>query len=174
MRFSFVFLLSSILLGGCGPGIDPNLEKPCDQRGPAAVTVGTGEEEFQPISASGVRVNYGDQGGSHIWIGLSCKNLGPKAILSYGVRDVETGQDLDEGSLKEVVELVYDEASGTDRAGGIYGYLRQGYYGEGPPPDDFVDPSELGGRAVLLWADVTDECHDEPVHGEAEATVAGG
>jgi hypothetical protein len=135
--------------------------------------VGTGEEDFEAVGGSGVDVQSGPQGGYHIWIGLSTRALGPKITASYGVRDVETGEDVTEAGLRQVVELEYDEDSSTNRAAGIYGYLLDPLETDEGGGGGAPSTGDLTGHRVVLWADVTDDCHANPVHGETETVVRG-
>jgi hypothetical protein len=172
MRIFFLLPVAAALLG-CGPGLDPNLEKPCGERGTASLVVGPGEDDFEAISSSGVDIQSGPQGGYHIWIGLSTRALGPNVIAHYGVRDVETGEDLTGGGLRQVIELEYDEDSGTNRAAGIYGYLLDPLETDEGGGGGSPSTGDLTGHHVVLWAEVTDQCHTEPVRGETETVVRG-
>jgi hypothetical protein len=156
-------------LAGCGPGVDPVLQEPCAQRGPASVIVGTGSDDYIDPMGS-VLIETGPQGGHHIWMSLSCQGLGPRVAASYGVRDVATGDVISESPLAAAVDLDYDGDTGRDQAGGIYGYLLD--YTDEIPPDNPAN-GELVGREVVLWADVTDDCHTLPVHAETKAKIAG-
>ena len=121
MRSLFFLFSFATLALGCGPGPDPALGE-CSVRKDGAVLLGTGEDEFQAISSAGVRVNFGNQGGQHIWLGLSCKNLGPRVAAHFKITDVATGIEITEHGLSQVVELEYD-GDGSDLGYGIYGYL---------------------------------------------------
>jgi hypothetical protein len=56
--------------------------------GKPAFEVGTGEGEFDTLGPSvAVPINYGIQGGTHIWFAARCKNLGPNAALTYSITD---------------------------------------------------------------------------------------
>ncbi len=125
MRTSFlaVLLLATLALG-CGPGADPNLVE-CGLRKPGEVLLGTGEDEFEPVTSQGVWINSGSQGGQHIWLALSCKNLGPRVTAFFKITDVETGLEISQHGLASAVDLEYD-GKGSDLAAGIYGYLALG------------------------------------------------
>jgi hypothetical protein len=155
--------LLSLILAGCPAPTDPDLEKPCASRRAPSVTVGTGSDQFQPIGGGGVLIQTGAQGGNHIWIGVSCRGLGPDVTLSYGIRNA-TGADVS-GPLEQVVQLQWDQGSDTDQAAGIYGYLN--------PPGGYPDLAKLVGQQVTIWADAADGCHSTPIHAEAVATVTG-
>lgn len=167
MRTSFLALLSLATLAlGCGPGPDPNLVA-CDLRKPGEVLLGTGEDEFERITSQGVWINSGSQGGQHIWLALSCKNLGPRVTAFFKITDVETGLEITEHGLATAVDLEYD-GKGSDLAAGIYGYLARdrsngvgGSGGEGP-----MLPSDLSGRQIKIEADVADGCKKPAIHAE--------
>ena len=158
-------LLTLVALGGCTP-TDPDLAKPCSARRAAAVTMGTGSDQFEAVGAAGVLIQTGPQGGNHIWMGLACRGLGPEVTLGYGIKDVPTGTDLT-GELEQVVDLSYDSGSDTDQAGGMRGYLNP------PETGPITQVSDIVGHQVTLWADVTDTCHTTAIHAEVPALVAG-
>jgi hypothetical protein len=158
-------LLTASSLAACNPS-DPDLAKPCSARRAAAVTMGTGSDQFQAVDAAGVLIQTGPQGGNHIWMGLACRGLGPEVTLGYGIKDVPTGTDLT-GVLEQVVDLTYDSATDTDEAGGMRGYL------EPPDTGPITQVSDIVGHQVTLWADVTDTCHTTAVHAEVQALVTG-
>jgi hypothetical protein len=181
MRTSFLallFLAAPAL--GCGPGPDPNLVE-CGLRKPGEVVLGTGEDEFEPVTSQGVGINSGSQGGQHIWLALSCKNLGPRVTAFFKITDVETGLELSEHGLASAVDLEYD-GKGSDLAAGIYGYLALGLVtrddepgsgggggggGEGPKL-----PSDLGGRRIKIEVDVADECKKPAIHAELLTVIS--
>jgi hypothetical protein len=75
-------LASLSFAAGCHhpPPIDPNA-KP-------ELQVGTGDGAFEPLGAGvQVPVNYGIQGGSHIWFAARCRGMGEAAALTYGIVD---------------------------------------------------------------------------------------
>jgi len=158
-------LLTAASLAACTP-TDPDLSKPCSARGAAAVTMGTGSDQFQALTSAGVQIQTGPQGGNHLWMGLDCRGLGPEVTLGYGITDVPTGTDLT-GLLELVADLTYDTATGTDQVAGIHGYL------DVPPPAPLTALTQIVGHQVTLWADVTDSCHATPIHAEAQALVTG-
>lgn len=162
------FVLVPLALAGCGPGDDPVLSKPCAQRGPASVIVGTGSDDYVDPRGS-VLLEVGPQGGEHIWMGLSCQGLGPRVGASYGVRDVATGIAISQANLAEALDLFYDGQQ-RDEAGGIYGYLLG--WQDDPPPENPAS-GDLVGREVVLWADVTDDCHPDPIHAETKVKITG-
>src|SRR4051812_23164550 len=104
MRTAFFLVSLATLALGCGPGVDPNLGD-CSARKPGVVLIATGEERFEPIDGEGVRINVGDQGGHHIWLGLSCQNLGPRVIARFKITDLATGIELSQSVLQLAVDL---------------------------------------------------------------------
>lgn len=187
MRTPFFFFTIAALALGCGPGPDPALGD-CSVRKEGAVIIGTGEDEFEAVTSAGVPINYGNQGGQHIWIGLSCKNLGPRVAAHFKITDLETGIELTEHGLAQAVDLEYD-GKGSDLAYGIYGYLNfsnmpedptggsggatstGGTGGGGAAP---MLPSQLKGRKIKIEADVTDDCKKPLVHGEVTTVISSG
>jgi len=125
--------------------------------------VGTGEEAFVPIGANQtVDRIFGSQGGSHVWIALRTRQLGPHVTLEYGIRDVETGFDWS-GPLRSVAELEYNDDAMANEVFGIFGYLA----------DYCVDCPANGnpaGRRVVIWAEVDDQCK-VPTKGEIETVI---
>jgi hypothetical protein len=188
MRTAFFFITLAALAVGCGPGLDPALGD-CATRKAGAVIIGTGEDDFTPMPAAGVPINYGAQGGQHIWLGLSCQNLGPKVTVYLKITDVETGLELSQHGLAVAVDLEYDGKS-SDLAHGIYGYLYLGNNvddttsggggaggvggaggGGGAPPKL---PDNLTGRKIKITADVTDDCKKPTIHAEVVTTISSG
>ncbi len=189
MRTPFFFFTLAALSLGCGPGPNPNLGA-CGTRKAGAVILGTGEDEFTAIPGAGVPINYGNQGGQHIWLGLSCQNLGPKVTAYLKITDVETGIELSQHGLAVAVELEYDGKS-SDLGYGIYGYLELGNgseSGSGSGSGSGVGgggggggggaaptlPSELNGRKIKIEAEVTDECKKPAIHAEVITKVSSG
>jgi hypothetical protein len=184
----FLFSLATLALG-CGPGPNPALGD-CRVRKEGAVLIGTGEDEFVPISSAGVRINSGNQGGEHIWLGLSCKNLGPRVVARFKITDVATGLEITPPGLSQVVELEYDGDS-SDLGYGIFGYVEP----VRPPPDESGSssstggagggstgtggaapmlPDDLTGRAIKIEADVSDNCKKPAVHAEVMTVISSG
>lgn len=164
---------------GCGPGPNPNLGA-CSTRKPGAVILGTGQDEFEPIRSEGVWISSGSQGGQHIWLALSCKNLGPRVTAFFKITDVETGIEITEHGLAQAIDLEYDGES-SDLAYGIFGFLALdrvyeeqsgsggagGSGGEGPKL-----PRELSGRKIKMEVDVTDGCKKPAIHAEVLTVIS--
>lgn len=187
MRTPFFFFTIAALALGCGPGPDPALGD-CSTRKAGAVIIGTGEDDFTLMPSAGVPVNYGSQGGQHIWLGLSCKNLGPKVTVYLKITDVETGIELSQHGLAVAVDLEYD-GNGSDLARGIYGYLAGG--GDIPEPGTGSGGAStmgtgstggaapmitggLTGRTIKITADVTDDCKKPTIHAEVITKISSG
>lgn len=187
MRTPFFFFTIAALALGCGHGPDPNLGD-CATRKAGAVLIGTGEDDFTAMPAAGVPINHGSQGGQHIWLGLSCQNLGPKVVVHLEITDVETGLELSRHGLAVAIDLEYD-GNGSDLAHGIYGYLDPGG-GDDPTGGSGgataggsggsggaggaapMLPSSLGGRKIKIAADVTDDCKKPTIHAEVITTIS--
>lgn len=188
MHKPFLLLTLAAFGLGCGPGPDPALGD-CSTRKDGAVIIGTGENEFTPMPGGGVPINYGMQGGEHIWLGLSCKNLGPKVTAYFKITDVETGIEISQHGLAVAVELEYD-GKGSDLGYGIYGYLNlnqdpgdpmsggsggassSGAGGAGGAAPKL--PDSLSGRKIKVEADVTDDCKKPKIHAEVITTISSG
>jgi len=190
MRSSlFLFSLAALSLG-CGPGPDPALGD-CSVRKEGAVLLGTGEDEFEAISSKGVPINYGNQGGQHIWLGLSCKNLGPRVAARFKITDVATGIEITTHGLAKAVDLEYD-GEGSDLGYGIYGYLDLVYTstdepgGAGGASSSSSSssssstgvaptlPEDLTGRTIKIEADVSDDCKKPAIHAEFTTVISSG
>ena len=107
MRALFLLCSLATLALGCGPSLDPALGD-CSVRKEGAVILGTGEDDFEAVPERGVRINYGNQGGQHIWLALSCKNLGPRVAARFKITDVETGIEITAPGLVQAIDLEYD------------------------------------------------------------------
>ena len=188
MRISFFALIIATLALGCGPGPNPNLG-PCSARGPGAVILGTGEDEFQTVPSEGVRLNFGNQGGEHIWLALSCKNLGPRVTAFFKITDVETAIEITRHGLAQAMDLEYD-GNGSDLAYGLYGYIEidqvtetttsgggggagggaggNGGNGGASP----MLPMDIRGRKIKMEVDVSDDCKKPAIHAEVLTVIA--
>lgn len=52
--------------------------------------VGTGDGDFEALTAGAtVPINYGPQGGSHIWFAARCRGVAENAALTYSIVDDE-------------------------------------------------------------------------------------
>ncbi len=188
MRTPFLFFTVAALALGCGPGLDPALGD-CTTRKAGTVLIGTGDSEFTPFPGGGVPLNFGSQGGEHIWLGLSCQNLGPKVIAHIKITDVATGIEISQHGLAVAVDLEYD-GKGSDLGYGIFGYLDLnqavrdpgaagsggataggGGAGAGGGAAPTV-PNDLRGRKIKVEVDVTDDCKKPAIHTEALTSIA--
>ncbi|MFO0755468.1 MAG: hypothetical protein U0359_03200 [Byssovorax sp.] len=76
---------------GCGPvdPIAPEPPAPYKPSGTLAFEIGTGEGGFQALTpTTEVPLNYGPQGGEHIWFAARCKGAGSPARVHYSIVDV--------------------------------------------------------------------------------------
>lgn len=174
MRTSILLFPVAISIIGCGPGPDPELAASCEDRPPAEMLVGTGEDEFEPVNQT-IVVQAGPAGqgaGSyHIWFGLRCRNLGPHLVGQLSVTDVATGQLLTQDGFRLAVDLEYQPDQHADEVAGVRGYLLAGY------PDGSDDPTAIGGSSLLgrqikMKASVEDACKRH-MESEVTATVSG-
>ncbi|MFT3772900.1 MAG: hypothetical protein QM820_46535 [Minicystis sp.] len=81
-RAALVLAFASLsMVAGCKPHfVDPNA-KP-------ELQVGTGDGEFEPVGPKvPVPVNYGPQGGEHIWFAARCRGVAADPVLTYSIVD---------------------------------------------------------------------------------------
>lgn len=79
--FAFAAALAVLAFaGGCSRNVV--------YKGPPAFEVGTGDGDFEPLGPGAtVPINYGPQGGEHIWFAARCRGVGAKVALTYGIVD---------------------------------------------------------------------------------------
>jgi len=185
-----LLLLALPLLAAC-TATDPDLDRPCGQRGNASVVVGTGTLEYLPISDAGIVIETDAQGCKSVLMSVACRGLGPQVTLSYGVRQPSNGANLT-GKLFDGVNLSYDPITQTDQAWGISADFRPdagvsldaGASGDGGASGDagallLPDPwcqistsQQLVGQKVLLWAQAKDLCPAQ-ADGGTETVITG-
>lgn len=89
----FLALLASSPLAGC--------HEPTPLPRDAAFEVGTGVAAFEPLTAdTAVPINYGLQGGSHLWFAARCKGLGAETTLTYSIEDTHGDVVSDESEIQ--------------------------------------------------------------------------
>ncbi len=153
--------LAPAALASCAP-TDPDLSKPCGQRRTADVEMGIGQFQFVPLGAQGPLLDTDLQQGDYVWLGIGCQGLGPDVTVSFGITDTTTGAELSLTSGDRPPPLTYDTSTDRDEAPGLQAYFDPG-----------VDTKALVGRAVTLWADVSDSCHATAVRGEKASRIEG-
>ena len=145
----------AIFVVGCGPSAEE-----CRARGTAALEAGTGDAGFTTIPADGILIQEGLQGGSHLWIGARGKGFSTDSIdVSYGVRDATDQTLLSQDGLETSV-VIHQDADGTQSFWGLQGRLA-------------VQESDVIGKDVILFVNVTDDCHKGAVVAEVKAHVTG-
>jgi len=164
MASKLLFLPFAWLMVGCNPS-DPVWDLPCGERPERSVLVGTGGEDFRVIDDQPLPIEYGDQGGSHIWVGVRLVGFGPQAAVQFGIVDADDPGTVYSGPNAEHPELSYNTEAVASEASGLFGFIEEGY----DPETDMELPGP-SGRNVVLWADVSDEC-GVLVHGETSAKV---
>lgn len=163
--FACLLLAASPLAFGCSPP-DPVWAMDCDARPEPEVVPGTGEGAFVHADEGPLVIQYGSQGGSHIWMGVQLRGMGgPEVTVQYGILDAADPTIVHSGPNAERVALSYDSAEETSETAGLFGYLYDQYDENTGEP--LPGPS---GRDVILWAEVSDVCH-QGVRGEAPAHV---
>lgn len=141
-------------LAGCSPGLDPDLAKPCGERGNPALVLGTGQFSFIDVSTMGLPIETDLANGDYVWMGIACRGMGPDVNVDFGIRDDLTGAILS-NTPETGVTLSYDSTPyldyAPDRAGGLPAYFQL-------PTLEISNVAELIGRQVTLYANVVDEC----------------
>ena len=159
-----LLLSTSALVFGCSPP-DPAWSVACTERGARDVIPGTGDGAFVSVDEGEVPVQSGSQGGQHIWFGVRVKNMGgPEVTVQFGIVNAEDPTIVYSGPLAEREVLGYNAEEEASEVAGMYGYLQTAW---DPNTDEPLPGPE--GKAIVLWADVTDECGT--VHGESTAQV---
>lgn len=144
---------------------DPVWALPCDQRPEREVIPGTGEDSFRPVENKSVAPTSGSQGGSHIWFSVRLRGFGPEASVRFGIFDAEDSSIVYSGPNAEHVELSYNSQQDASEAAGMFAFLSDYDY-----ENDRPAPSPRG-QSVIFWADVSDQCTEDPVHGETASKV---
>jgi len=155
MLRSFKIILASGLLlgslGGCLTEVDPgDINNDDPQPDPQACSsqpwsggfeIGTGEECFEAVTnKQSIPLIAGPQGGFHIWFGVRCANCDETQLLSYGVKDAETGAFVMVDAFETMIHL--EPADGYRHKAGIQAYM-PGVSWEGDP--------EYLGKSFVLW-----------------------
>lgn len=160
-----VACLLFLALGGCSKS-DPDWAKPCGQRRPASVFMGIGQYQYIRLGNDrGPFIDTDLQQGDFVWLGVGCEGLGPDATLSFGIKETATGVDLSITKDQRMM-LSYDDSVNEDVAPGLQAFFQL-------PAGLYTSSKELAGVPVTVWADVTDACHTEPVHGEKATRLEG-
>ena len=164
-----LFGASLTLLGVSCTQTDPELEKPCSERKSPTVTMGIGQYSYVPLAKGqdqGPFIDTDLNTGDFVWLGVACTDLGPNVTLDFGIKD-SAGNDL---SITQGlgVTLGYNSSASDDEAAGLQAILDGGAF-----PYNFGE--QLVGDQVVVWADVTDECHDagSPVQGHTPTRLEG-
>jgi hypothetical protein len=134
-----------------GDGPDPDV--PCGE-GEPSITLGTGAELFEPLTAGDpVTMVHGPQGGWHILGSLSARHTHPVVDISYTIDSLTHGERV---SMNQDRVLLRESEDCTGTFVGMYGYLL-GLPGEDSEnPDDLDIPNLLGGLPLQLNMMVTD------------------
>lgn len=164
MSWKYLFFVLTLPLVGCTPK-DPVWEMPCEDRPAREVIPGTGEDQFVPLDQGPIPIEYGDQGGSHLWFSVRLRGFGPDAAIQLAVIDADDPAVVYSGPLLRAAKLEYNPNVERSEARGLFALL-EAYDDARMKPR----PSPAG-KKVLFMADVTDECTPEPVHGESAGEV---
>ena len=163
-RALFFSLPLAFPLAGCTQK-DPVWELPCEKRPAREVLPGTGEGEFEALAEGPLSIEHGDQGGSHLWFSVRLRGFGPTATIQFGVTDPDDPAIVYSGPLLEAEKLEYNSGEDASEARGLYALLEE-YDSATMMPR----PSPAG-KKVLFWAEVTDQCTPDAVHGESAGEV---
>lgn len=164
MSWRALVLLLAPVLTGCVEK-DPVWDLPCEDRPAREVLPGTGEEEFRSLDDNPLFVEYGDQGGTHIWFAVRLHGFGPNATIQFGITDAQDPAVIYSGPLVEAQKLEYNAEEKASEARGLFAFL------EAYDEVSMTTRPLPSGKTVVLWADVSDECTPEAVHGEATGEV---
>ncbi|MBK8251406.1 MAG: hypothetical protein IPK82_01900 [Polyangiaceae bacterium] len=157
-------MVGCVLLAGCHKS-DPVWDIPCDERPAREVLIGTGESEFIPLGKDKLQIQYGSQGGQHIWMSLRLRGFGPEITAQFGFFDTENPALVYSGPNTDADELQYNDTLDVSETLGMFAVL-----------NDWDEATQMpmpspSGHDVILWADVTDQCTTEAVHADAPASV---
>lgn len=133
-------LILSALVAGCGPDETP-VDDGCDVPATALdVEVGTGLDEFEPIT-DGAKVSliYGPQGGFHLWTAIRVRDVSAERVSVEldAVRD----DGMRVGGSGAVTVVLVTNPDGTRVRTGLYAYVDV--------------PSDAVGHRVSIAATVT-------------------
>ncbi len=132
---------------GSGPSPDPDV--PCGE-GEPSVVIGTGDEEFVPLTGGDpVTMVHGPQGGWHILGSLRTRHMHPLLDVSYTINS-PTHDEIVSLNTYRVLSTEGDDCSATFV--GMYGYLigLPGEFGEAHIPD------LLGGLTLEIKMEIRD------------------
>lgn len=163
-RPTLLFLLLAPTLTACVQK-DPVWELPCEERPAREVIPGTGEDEFRSLDDNKASIEFGDQGGAHIWFAVQMRGFGPNASIEFGITDPADPGVVYSGPLFESQKLKYDSGEEASLATGLFAFV-YGY-----DETTMMESPDPSGKEVLFWAQVTDECTPEPVRGVAVGEV---
>lgn len=153
-------VLTLVALAACNR-TDPLWNKPCDQRGTPSVQMGIGQFTYVPLGNQGPLVDTDLQNGDFIWLGVGCKGMGPDVSVNFGIKDAQTGEVLSHPPEQHLT-LSYDASSRRDLGPGLQAWF-----------DPAVNTEQSVGRAITVWADVSDACYPASVHGERASQIEG-
>jgi hypothetical protein len=138
------------------PTPDPMAKYP--PSGKLALEVGTGDGTFTPLAdGMQVDVNYGPQGGEHIWLAVRCKGAGSPANITYRI------DDEDGNVVSDVQQATAPSKQGQDgwrSMTGLTAFLD-------------VDPASVAGKKVVFKAHL-DDSYGSWLDAKGEALVQDG
>jgi hypothetical protein len=126
--------------------------------GELALEVGTGEGAFEVLGPeTRVTLNYGAQGGQHIWLAVRCHGAGSPATINYSIEDEQGGAVSNEQRTVVPSEAQQDGWRGVN---GLTAFIN-------------VDTATLGNKKVVFKAHLDDD-YGSSLDAQGEATLAQG
>ena len=118
-----VTLTALALASGCGPvdPIEPTPPAPFEPSGKLGFEIGTGDGSFKAIEPGAkVELQYGAQGGQHIWFSARCQGAGSPAKVRYSITDA---QGLFVSVEKQTVLPADPDGEGWRSVGGMTAFI---------------------------------------------------
>jgi hypothetical protein len=162
LRLALFGLASLALASGCAPGIDTDPQPTPVVRyspsGKLALEVGTGTGAFEALGPDAtVALNYGAQGGQHIWLAARCRGAGSPATITYSIEDEQGGIVSRE---RQTVVPSVPQQDGWREVTGLTAFLD-------------IDPGTVMNKKVVFKAHLEDD-YGTSLDAPGEATVSQG
>jgi hypothetical protein len=162
LRLALLGLASLAFASGCAPALDtdprPTPIVKYAPSGELALEVGTGTGAFEALGPdTRVAINYGPQGGQHIWFAARCHGAGSPATITYSIEDEEGGIVSAE---QQTVVPSDPQQDGWRAVTGLTAFLN-------------IDPDTVMDRKVVFKAHLEDD-YGTSLDAPGEATVSQG
>lgn len=162
LRLALLGLASLAFASGCDPASDtgpqptPVVKYP--PSGELALEVGTGTDAFQALGPDArVAINYGPQGGQHIWFAARCHGAGSPATITYSIEDEQGGIV---STQQQTVVPSDPQQDGWRAVTGLTAFLN-------------IDPGTVMDKKVVFKAHLEDD-YGTSLDAPGEATVSQG